>query len=112
MAVSIPSIHLSNKKTTFNYVYPFSSFTQILQTDGRTDIFEKVFVFLIDQEEKKKTFLKNVCPPMGLSVRAQNLCTRLKIIEFFFVCLKGVYWESKLRKFQPERTKTYEDKAE
>ena len=34
---------------------------------------------------------------------------RIKIIEF---CLKGVYWETKLRKFRPERTKTYEARAE
>ena len=35
---------------------------------------------------------------------------RIKIIEFF--CLKGVYWESKLLKFRPERTKAYEVRAE
>ena len=34
---------------------------------------------------------------------------RVEIIE----CgLKGVYWESKLRKFRPERTKIYEVRAE
>ena len=37
---------------------------------------------------------------------------RVKIIECGFFSLKGVYWESKLRKFGPERTKTYEARAE
>ena len=37
---------------------------------------------------------------------------RVKIIESGIFCLKGVYWESKLRKFRPERTKTYEARAE
>ena len=30
---------------------------------------------------------------------------RVEIIECVFFCLKGVYWESKLPKFRPERTK-------
>ena len=30
---------------------------------------------------------------------------RVEIIECGFFCLKGVYWESKLPKFRPERTK-------
>ena len=37
---------------------------------------------------------------------------RIKIIECGFFCLKGVYWESKLPKFRPERTKAYEASAE
>ena len=30
---------------------------------------------------------------------------RVEIIECFFFCLKGVYWESKLPKLRPECTK-------
>ena len=36
---------------------------------------------------------------------------RVEIIECGF-CLKGVYWESNLPKFRPERTKAYEARAE
>ena len=36
---------------------------------------------------------------------------QVKIIECGFFCLKGVYWESKLPT-EPERTKTYEARAE
>ena len=53
MAVSIPSIHLSNKNTAFEYLYPFLSFSVhnfCARTDGRTDIFRKSFLFLPDQE--------------------------------------------------------------
>ena len=35
-----------------------------------------------------------------------------EIIKCGFFCLKGVYWESKLPKFRPERTKAYEARAE
>ena len=51
-AVSIPSIHLSNKKTALDYLYPFLSFSVhnfCARTDGRstgrTDIFRKSFPF-------------------------------------------------------------------
>ena len=37
---------------------------------------------------------------------------RVQIIECGYFCLKGVYWESKLPKFRPERTKAYEARAE
>ena len=37
---------------------------------------------------------------------------RVEIIECGFLSLKGVYWESKLPKFRPERTKIYEARAE
>ena len=51
-----------------------------------------------------------------LSVRACAMYTktqeRVEIIECGFVCVKGGYWESKLSKFRPERTKIYEARAE
>ena len=56
LAVSIPSIHLSNKKTALDYLYPLLSFSVhcvLLRPAGRTDgqtFFEKVFFFLADQE--------------------------------------------------------------
>ena len=65
-------------------------------------------IYILDQEEKIKLFQK-------LSVRAQKVHKtqeRVKIIECGLFCLKGVYWESKLRKFRPDRTKTYEARAE
>ena len=37
---------------------------------------------------------------------------RVEIIECGFFCLKGVYFESKLPKFRPERTKAYGAKDE
>ena len=49
LAVSIPSIHLSNKKTALDYPYPFLSFSVhnfCARTDGRTDRhFLKNFLF-------------------------------------------------------------------
>ena len=49
---SISGMCVSNKKTAFNYLYPFSSFSVHKfcgRTDGRT-FFEKVSLFLPDQE--------------------------------------------------------------
>ena len=69
---------------------------------------------MLDEEEKKKTFLKIVYPSVRPCAKVMYTKTqeRIKIIECGFFCLKGVYWESKLRKFGPERTKTYEPRAE
>ena len=52
LADSIPSIHLSNRKTALDYLYLFLSFSVhnfCARTDGQT-FFEKVFFFLPDQE--------------------------------------------------------------
>ena len=49
IAVLIPSIHLSNKKTAIVYLYPFLSFS-VHKFCGPTDIFPKNFLFLPDQE--------------------------------------------------------------
>ena len=36
----------------------------------------------------------------------------VKIIKWGLFYLKSIYWEPKLRKFRPERTKIYEARAE
>ena len=61
-----------------------------------------MYIFMI--RKKKENFFEK-CLSVRLSVRPQILYT-------LQLCLKGVYWESKFRNFRPERTKTYEDKAE
>ena len=69
-----------------------------------------VYIFLI--RKKKENFFEKC-----LSVRpcAKVIYTktqeRIKIIECDLFCLKCVYWESKLPKFRPERTKAYEARA-
>ena len=60
-------------------------------------------VYILDQEEKRSP-----CAEV-MFTKTQE---RVKIIECNFFCLKGVYWESKLQKFRPERTKIYEARAE
>ena len=76
------------------------------------DRYSHVYIFLI--RKKKENFFEK-CLSVRPSVRpcAKVMYTktqeRIKIIE----CgLKGVYWESKLPKFRPERTKAYEVRAE
>ena len=56
----------------------------------------------------------SVRPPVRPCAKVMYTKTqeRVKIIECGFFCLKGVYWESKLPKFRPERTKIYEARAE
>ena len=62
---------------------------------------------------KNKTFSKNVCPSVCPCAKVMYTKTqeRVEIIECSFF-LKGVYLESKLPKFRPERTKVYEARAE
>ena len=62
---------------------------------------------------KNKTFLTNVCPsvrPCAKVIYTKTRTGRDNRVRFF--CLKGVYRESKLPKFRPERTKIYEARAE
>ena len=67
------------------------------------DRYKLVYIFLI---RKKKENFSEKC--MSMYTKTQE---RVEIIECGF-CLKGVYWESKLRKFRPERTKIYEARPE
>ena len=55
----------------------------------------------------------SVRPSVRLCAKVMYTKTQeqVKISSAFFY-LKGVYWESKLSKFRPERTKAYEARAE
>ena len=60
-------------------------------------------IHILDQEEKGKLFRKMYVPPSVRTcakVMYTNTPERIKIIERFLFCLKGVYWESKLPKFR------------
>ena len=61
--------------------------------------------------EKIKLFQKMAVRPYA-KVMYTKTQERVEIIECGFFCLKGVYWESKLPKYRPERTKAYEATAE
>ena len=79
------------------------------------DRYRHVCIYILDQEEKRKLFRKmSVRPSVRSCVKVMYTKTqeRIKIIECGLICLKGVYWESKLPKFRPERTKAYEARAE
>ena len=75
------------------------------------DRYRHIYIYILDQGEKIKLFQKMSVRPCA-KVMYTKTQERMKIIECGFFCLKGVYWESKLPKFRPERTKAYEARAE
>ena len=70
------------------------------------DRYRHVYIFLI-RKKKENFFEKCLSVRPCAKVMYTKTQERIKIIEYGFFCLKGVYWESKL----PERTKAYEPNA-
>ena len=70
------------------------------------DRYRHVYIFLI---RKKKENLFEKCLSVRPCAKVMHTQTqeREEIIECGFLCLKGVYWESKLRKFRVERSEIF-----
>ena len=101
----------SSRQICIHFFYIFHTYLQY--GIGGCEIIEiNIVMYIYSWSRKKKENYFEKC----LSVRPSVIYTitqeGVKIIKCVFFCLKGVYSESKLPKFRPERTKAYEVRAE